>query len=175
MASGQSAEDAIEEEKADAKIGIHVSRAVDAVMMNIVKAPCAAEPAIDQRHACHPEIAKMHGIVKKAEGEERPDNEVAKHNHLVNGPYVKQEHNAPTESQNGNRRSEPFKTDVAERKTPAGSVSVTLSTHRLHWSVKEEVVNHVTATQKGQLVTMKQPMQPIAGQLRNEARTDDRF
>jgi hypothetical protein len=37
------------------------------------------------------------------------------------------------------------------------------------------VVNHVTAAQNGQLVAMEQPMQPIAGQLRNEARTDDRF
>ena len=88
---------------------------------------------------------------------------------------MKQEHNAPTESQNDSGRSEPFKTDVAKRKTSPSGVLVMLSAHRLHWSVKEEVVNHVTAAQNGQLVTMEQPMQPIAGQLRNEARTDDRF
>ena len=77
MAGGQGAEDPVEKEKGDAKIRIHVTRAVNAVMMNIVKAPGASEPAVDQGHASHPEIAEVHGIVEKAECEERPDNEVA--------------------------------------------------------------------------------------------------
>jgi len=85
MAGGQGAEDLVEKEKADAKIGIHVSRAVNAVMMNIVKAPGTPEPVIDQWHTSHPEIAEVHGIVEKAEGEERPDNDVAWHKTLYTG------------------------------------------------------------------------------------------
>lgn len=77
MACGQGAENTVEKKKADAKIGIHVAGVVDAVMVNIVKAPGASKPAVDQRHASHPEIAEVHGIVKKAERQERPDNEVA--------------------------------------------------------------------------------------------------
>src|ERR1700752_1062833 len=114
------------------------------MMMNIVKASGAPEPATDQRHTSHPEIMEMHGIVEKAESEEGPDNEVAEHNHLVYGLCVKQEHNAPTENQHDSRGSEPFKGDVAERKAPPSGVLIALCSHRLRWSVKEEVVNHVT-------------------------------
>jgi hypothetical protein len=49
---------------------------------------------------------------------------------------------------------------------------------RAHWlqrSVQEQMVNHVTAAQKRQPVTMEQPMQPVTGQFRNEARTDYGF
>src|SRR4029077_19786288 len=99
MAGGQGPEDPVEKKEADAKIGIHVARAVNAVMMNIVKAPCASEPAVDQGHTSHPEISEVHGIVEKTEGQERPDDEVAYHNHLVNGGYVNQEHKAPARNQ----------------------------------------------------------------------------
>jgi hypothetical protein len=47
MSGGQGAEDPVEEEKADAKIGIHMAGCVNAVMMNIVKTPGASEPAVD--------------------------------------------------------------------------------------------------------------------------------
>src|SRR6266436_4982109 len=99
MSGRQGAEDAVEKEKGDAKIGIHMARCVNAVMMNIVKTPGAPEPAIDQRHAGHPEIAKVHGVVEKTEGEERPDHEVAQHNCLVNGRHLKEKHDAATKSQ----------------------------------------------------------------------------
>jgi hypothetical protein len=45
-------------------------------MMNVVKAPGASKPAVDQGHASHPEIAEVHGIVEKAESEKRPSHKV---------------------------------------------------------------------------------------------------
>jgi len=44
-----------------------------------------------------------------------------------------------------------------------------LGTHRLHWSIKEEVVNQVTAAQEGQLVAAEQSVQPIVGQFGHQA------
>jgi hypothetical protein len=49
---------------------------------------------------------------------------------------------------------------------------VTRSAHWGLWSVQEKVVNNATGAQKGQLVTTQEPRQPVAGQFRNEARTN---
>jgi hypothetical protein len=76
VAGGQRAENAVEKKKADAKIGVHAAGAIDAVMMNVVKAPGASKPSVDQGRASHPEIADVHGIVEKAEGEKRPNHKV---------------------------------------------------------------------------------------------------
>jgi len=77
VARGQGAENAVEKKKTDAKIGIHVAGAINAVMMNVVKAPGASKPAVDQGHASHPEFADVHGVVEKAESEKRPSHKVA--------------------------------------------------------------------------------------------------
>jgi len=76
VARCQRSENTIEEKKTDAKVYVHPAGIVQAVVVDIVKTPGASKPNVHYGQSSHPGIAQVHGVMKKAEREERPDNEV---------------------------------------------------------------------------------------------------
>src|SRR5690349_12396040 len=64
MTFGQRAEETVEEIKPDAEICVHETFDVHATMMNVVEAARIQEPPPQKWNPGHPEVIKMHAIVK---------------------------------------------------------------------------------------------------------------
>lgn len=155
MVGDHGPEQTIKEVEANSEICIHAPEIIHTSVMNVMKPSDFQEPWFDQGNAGHPEIPKVHAIMKIAEGENTRENERAGGHNLINERYMKQSHCAPAKRENHSRRSKPFKAHIAERKTLGCGVLVLFAVHGTLRSINHEMMDHVRPAEKWQFVAVE--------------------
>src|SRR5437016_1102526 len=138
---GDGVKDSIVEKKPDSEIGFHPAALVHRVMMNVMEPPGRQEPATEKRIPRHPEIGKMHTIVKIVESKNGPADQHGEHDGLIENRDVEEEHNRPQDAENDRRGDQPFEADIANRKAIVGSVMVVVVAHGLPGAINQKVMN----------------------------------
>lgn len=173
VAAGEGAEEAIEEVEADAKVAVETALLVERTMMDVAEAASAEKPGAHDGSASHPEVGQMHAVMKVSEHQDGPSDRSEETEGAIRKRNAQERHGKPERGEDDGRRDEPFEADVADRGAIAGGLAIWVGTQGGVGSVHLEMMNEVAAAEQREPLTMQQAMQPVAGELGDDAGSGD--